>query len=216
MGRVLAVIGILLTILYGVFTWSLIGDRIGALQTMPLSEVGDFFAGVFGPVAILWLVLGFFQQGIELRQGTDALRLQTKELSNSVEQQCKMVAAQEVSLKNYERSLEPILHVDVRDYGCDEGDYYANLLIKNTGEYCESIRVKVCAIEDREPIGLDPLVNGATTWVRIGALHEREGFKVVVEYKTRSCSVNSQSFTAKYYEDEYSKYYIVNKLAFLS
>ncbi|WP_025804641.1 hypothetical protein [Pseudomonas chlororaphis] len=92
MGRVLALTGIALTLLYAVFTWWLIGGRIHTLQTMGLNEVGDFLAGAFGPVAILWLILGFFQQGIELRQGTEALLLQAKELQSSVEQQKELVA----------------------------------------------------------------------------------------------------------------------------
>jgi len=52
-----------------------------------LNELGDFLAGAFGPLAILWLVLGYFQQGIELRQNSEALHLQAAELKNSVEQQ---------------------------------------------------------------------------------------------------------------------------------
>ena len=28
-------------------------------QSLKLNELGDFLAGVFGPVAFLWLVLGF-------------------------------------------------------------------------------------------------------------------------------------------------------------
>lgn len=87
MGRVLAIIGIVLTAVYALFAWWLVGDRIQTLQTMDLNAVGDFLAGAFGPLAILWLVLGFFQQGIELRQGTAALLLQADELRSSVDQQ---------------------------------------------------------------------------------------------------------------------------------
>lgn len=49
------------------------------------NEWGDFLAGSFGPLAIFWLVLGFFQQGQELR-------LQVKELALSVEQQKESVS----------------------------------------------------------------------------------------------------------------------------
>ncbi|CAI8791684.1 DUF805 domain-containing protein [Pseudomonas jessenii] len=73
------------------FSWWLVGGRIQTLQTMGLNEVGDFLAGAFGPLAILWLVLGFFQQGIELRQGTAALNLQASELKASVDQQKELV-----------------------------------------------------------------------------------------------------------------------------
>lgn len=91
MGRALAIIGILLTAGYAYFSWWLVGDRIQTLQTLSLNEVGDFLAGAFGPLAILWLVLGFFQQGIELRQGTAALNLQASELKASVDQQKELV-----------------------------------------------------------------------------------------------------------------------------
>ena len=44
------------------------------------NEMGDFLAGVTAPVAFLWLIVGYFQQGDELRQNTKALRLQEREL----------------------------------------------------------------------------------------------------------------------------------------
>jgi hypothetical protein len=57
-----------------------------------LNEWGDFFAGIFAPLAFLWLVLGYLQQGEELRHSTEALRLQAEELRNSVTQQSQLVA----------------------------------------------------------------------------------------------------------------------------
>lgn len=65
---------------------------------MPPNAWGDFFAGVSAPMAFLWLVVGYFQQGDELRQNTQALKLQEKalqlqveELRASVEQQKHLV-----------------------------------------------------------------------------------------------------------------------------
>lgn len=55
------------------------------------NEIGEFAAGVFAPLAFLWLVLGFFQQGEELRNSGRALWLQGQELQNSVEQQRELV-----------------------------------------------------------------------------------------------------------------------------
>ncbi|MFB1632492.1 hypothetical protein [Pseudomonas sp. AP-1] len=81
------------TVIYLAILVALTWGRAGTLLTMPLNEVGDFLAGAFGPVAFLWLVLGFLQQGDELRQGTEALKLQAAELKNSVEQQSIMAAA---------------------------------------------------------------------------------------------------------------------------
>lgn len=70
------------------------------LAPLKLSELGDFLAGAFGPLAIFWLILGFFQQGNELRNSIATLKLQADELANSVEQQRELVAVTRDSLKH--------------------------------------------------------------------------------------------------------------------
>jgi hypothetical protein len=40
------------------------------LQPMKPNEWGDFFSGFFAPLAFLWLVLGYLQQGDELQLST--------------------------------------------------------------------------------------------------------------------------------------------------
>lgn len=215
MGKVLAIIGVVLTVAYALFSWWLVGDRIQLLRTMNLNEVGDFLAGAFGPLAILWLVLGFFQQGIELRQGTDALRMQAKELNNSVAQQCEMVKTQKASLVNYERTLEPFLTLAVGDAGWRDGEFYVSLNISNAGDYCEPVGVKVLATENHEG-NADPLISGASTVVWFDGLHEWEDFTVVIEYKTRSGAFNSQSFNVMHsQEDGYGDSYYVRKHPFI-
>ena len=91
MNRRLSLVGILVTIAYlGVGAYVLRG-RLGEFQQLPLNNLGDFLAGAFGPLTIFWLVLGFLQQGEELRLNTKALEVQAEELKNSVEQQRKLV-----------------------------------------------------------------------------------------------------------------------------
>lgn len=217
MGRALAAIGIVLTVCYALFAWWLVGDRIQTLRSMDLNEVGDFLAGAFGPVAILWLVLGFFQQGIELRQGTDALRLQAKELSNSVEQQIELVATQKASLVNYERSLEPLLQMHIADAGMDDGGFYVSLKISNTGEYCDCVEIELSASNSYQRVcDTAPLFRGDYNVVRFGELHEWEGFKVVVKYKTSSGRSNSQTFTAQHYQNREGDSYIVRKQSLIT
>jgi len=89
---------------------------------LTLNELGDFLAGTMAPLAIFWLVLGFLQQGDELKQNTEALKLQAEELRQSVEQQKELVATNEklVSLttKSHQKAreqeiadIQPRLHI---------------------------------------------------------------------------------------------------------
>lgn len=76
----------LVTILYLWLACNLV-INIEDVKALDLNEKGDFLAGVFSPLAFLWLVYGYLQQGQELKQNTSTLKLQYQELSNSVEQQ---------------------------------------------------------------------------------------------------------------------------------
>ncbi|MEX3772506.1 hypothetical protein [Pseudomonas sp. MYb118] len=152
MGRVLAITGILLTVLYAFFAWWLVGDRIQTLRCMELNAVGDFLAGAFGPVAILWLVLGFFQQGIELRQGTAALLLQAGELRSSVDQQKESlgVSREQFALQKantdleHERlasSLEPKFSLSGRYTGQGNQGIDFDIVIANGGHTITCVEV---------------------------------------------------------------------------
>lgn len=81
------------------------------LPEMGPNEWGDYLAGMFAPLALLWLVLGYMQQGEELKLNTEALRLQAEELHNSVEQQRQLVEVSRLQVESeraalaYEREL---------------------------------------------------------------------------------------------------------------
>ncbi|MDO6587460.1 hypothetical protein Q4543_18260 [Salipiger sp. 1_MG-2023] len=104
----LAKVGIKATKIYLIVLVTLIPAlaTIGLLKIEPigLNELGDFLAGAFGPLAIFWLILGFFQQGEELRNSVATLELQAKELANSVEQQRELVLANREAL-DHEKAL---------------------------------------------------------------------------------------------------------------
>ncbi|WP_374981335.1 hypothetical protein PSGK_09860 [Pseudomonas solani] len=152
MSKFLAGLGVVLTTLYLSFALWLVGGRLYMLQTMELNAVGDFFAGIFGPLAILWLVLGFFQQGIELRQNNDALKLQAEELRNSVEQQRELVGvtARQVSIEmekwQHERraaaeAAKPVFNLVHSSTLPMHDGYWYKLLLSNIGRYCQQVVV---------------------------------------------------------------------------
>lgn len=60
-------------------------------KPLPPNEWGDLAAGLAAPLAFFWLVLGFLQQGKELRLSSRALMLQVEELKNTVRHQADLV-----------------------------------------------------------------------------------------------------------------------------
>ncbi len=107
MNKKLTWIGIGITVSYLIATAFLGWGQWEKFSEMKPNEVGDFLAGVVGPLALLWLILGYFQQGEELKQSTEALRLQAEELRNSVEQQQALV---EVTKMQVDAQLEAFKH----------------------------------------------------------------------------------------------------------
>jgi hypothetical protein len=91
-------VGFFISAVYLLGVFVLVYGRWGWLLSASLNDIGDFLAGVFGPLALLWVVLGFLQQGDELRLSSEALMLQAEELRNSVEQQTALV---DVSKKQF-------------------------------------------------------------------------------------------------------------------
>ncbi|MDV7157183.1 hypothetical protein R3X51_19290, partial [Acinetobacter baumannii] len=83
-------------------------------KPMPLNEIGDFLAGVFSPLAFLFLYLGYKQnsesidlQNEELKASTKALELQVQEMRESVEQQKKLVEIQNNEILAKHISVRP-------------------------------------------------------------------------------------------------------------
>ncbi len=91
MSRVLSTIGVVLTLAYiALLAWAF-GGRLEELRSLEPNHLADFLAGAFGPLAILWLILGFFQQGVELRENSRALDLQAAELKSATREQRELL-----------------------------------------------------------------------------------------------------------------------------
>ena len=91
MSRALSIIGVLLTLAYVALLGWAFGGRLEELRSLEPNHLGDFLAGAFGPLAILWLILGFFQQGVELRENSRALDLQAAELKSATREQRELL-----------------------------------------------------------------------------------------------------------------------------
>lgn len=106
LGRWIGIAGGLFTVGYLAFWGIVIHGRWATIQEMELNDVGDFLGGAFAPLAFLWLVLGFLQQGIELRQNSAALRLQAKELHTAAAHAGDMVTVARADLEANTRAID--------------------------------------------------------------------------------------------------------------
>lgn len=95
----------LISIVYLYVTCNLI-INFDELKTLKLNEKGDFLAGIFSPLAFLWLVYGYLQQGQELKQNTKALKMQAEELRISNESLKQQVTEMSKSVKAQQDMFE--------------------------------------------------------------------------------------------------------------
>jgi hypothetical protein len=170
MSRLLAVIGISITLIYSALLGWLVKSKWKAFQALELNTLGDFCAGAFGPLAILWLVLGYFQQGIELRQNSKALDLQAKELANAVDQYKQLVeearAQREFDIHVHERAeaqqveferrnrgqVQPKFKVRNKSINIADMEGPPRLVISNEGYMCSDVVLSV----EGEPVKIEP------------------------------------------------------------
>jgi len=86
MSRILVCIGIAITLLYlGFLLWLRWPFSIVTLRDLPLNNLGDFLAGTVGPLALLWIILGFLQQAMQISQNAAAIKTQGEQLDIQVE-----------------------------------------------------------------------------------------------------------------------------------
>jgi len=99
-------LGVAVTTIWLLLAGGLAWSRHLVWCQMTLNEWGDFFAGVVAPVAFLWLILGYVQQGEEVRSNTETLHLQQKALQEQVEGTAALVRNAEAQTKATVARLE--------------------------------------------------------------------------------------------------------------
>lgn len=80
----LTIFGFVVSIVWAVFFVMILAFKADAVAELDLNEWGDFLAGATAPLALMWIVIGYFLQGEELRLNTEALKMQQHELKNQV------------------------------------------------------------------------------------------------------------------------------------
>lgn len=100
--------------------------RYKEFVTLDLNALGDFFAGAFGPVAFGWLVLGYIQQGKELKLSSQALRVQADELREMVKGQRQLIEVSEIP-------FEPSFNIGFVGYREVDGSRRASYIMSNSG-----------------------------------------------------------------------------------
>lgn len=148
------IVGLLATVLYFALIAAYVLIDWSQLLNLKPNEFGDFVAGILGPLAIFWLVLGFWQQGDELRSSVHALNLQSEELRNSVEQQKALVevtrnqAQAELEALKEERQARKLAmspRISVRSHGgmSAGGNVTSKFAVYNIGADCLELKVNI-------------------------------------------------------------------------
>jgi hypothetical protein len=117
-GKAITLVGSIATAIWLLLIAAYVWAKWSCFLTMEPNSLGDFVAGAFGPLALFWLVCGYFQQGLELRQNTEALKLQVEELRNSVTHQAQMA---EASQRQVQLEMERLQEERSRDQALRDG-----------------------------------------------------------------------------------------------
>lgn len=110
---------------------------------MSLNEWGDFLAGASAPLALLWLVIGYFQHGEELRLNTKALEAQQEELRRQVGETARLVDATRDEVRLFQERDKREAKPDLVHIGrVKEGLGLMYLDVQNRGGEVRDIRVE--------------------------------------------------------------------------
>lgn len=175
--------GAILTVAYLFLMGWWLSVNWAAFLCLKLNELGDFLAGTFGPVAFLWLVLGFIQQGRQLN-------LQAEELQNSVVQQTNIARATHAQVE------AQIAAMDAERARYEE-QFLARLIFRPKHSITSgNIRTKYFDIQNlgndavNLTVGMDsPSLGGDVR--RLGVLHRSSSVEFPIEYKLDSEDISA-------------------------
>ena len=169
--------GFCLTVLWLGFMAYMLGTHS---RPTTLEAWGEFFAGFLSPVAFLWLVLGYLQQGQELRNSSAALRLQADELRQSVEQQSQLVAVSRAQLDHELQGVQeerarrldaarPKFVVSSGGLSSGPDGFTVNLLLFNVGNTATNLLLELSPpVVNFSRQGIDMIERNKSSQISIG------------------------------------------------
>lgn len=154
-----------------IYTIIFIYTQYKYLVPLTSNELGDFLAGVFAPLAFLFLYLGYVQQGKAIKQANDNIRKQ-------LDQQGRMLALQEQERKRQEQATQPNIKLEIKTRNAPELIYDGSnfvpkpdsdgvsfeFIIRNTGEKISSVVISLTGdishmLTIQSSIGIDQEIN---------------------------------------------------------
>ncbi|MBC3345391.1 hypothetical protein HU811_01925 [Pseudomonas sp. SWRI196] len=191
--------GVLCTVIYLLLIATTVLFKLDDFLKLELNALGDFLAGAFGPVAFLWLVLGFLQQGRELKLSSDALHLQAKELKNSVEQQQSIVRIATDQLMMSKSSLEPKFVLQYSSYLTEAGGVLFSFNLSNVGHLTSQVKL---AWEKGEVENFPIFPHGETKefMLRVPDPQKNFGISLFVSYSVGMGESDTKSFRLSFHK----------------
>lgn len=175
------------TVVWGLLCFWLLSPHAGRNPDVDaLNKVGGYVGGIFNPIAIMWLVRGFFLQRSQAKSSAETLERNTQVLSNQAAALSEQAAAlmkhvnlvsRQVQIAEYERLerteprfvVQPIhlgKYSDGRTFGVNQAgnpqdltDKFWQLRISNAGHSVENLRPTVLLgvpIENEQPAARAP------------------------------------------------------------
>lgn len=152
--RRLFLVGLSISVTYLFLMAAYSAFELPHMKAMTPDQFATFLSGAFAPLAFLWIVLGFRQQGEELQNSARALWLQGEELRNSVEQQRQLVevsreqleserAQQIEARKDAERSAQPQLVLVQNGGTYSSGLANLDYLLTGARSQCSAVQIFV-------------------------------------------------------------------------
>lgn len=179
-----------LTAVYIGLVIMVVAARFGEVLALPLNELGDFSAGAFGPIAFLWLIFGYKQQGDELKASSSALEAQVAELKTSID-------LQRLNAEKQDLMVDPVFYLNPFDSNVYEGKIIDRLLLTNKGDACRDVYIDVMN-QDWSPIWAQSYVHALPRDMQhpfdLGQIPVRTMVVIVVNYIRLNGSKSRQGF----------------------